>query len=113
MPLPPYTHNMFQTATYWAPLGNDGFGGEGFVAPVTILCRWQNTTQLFVGADGREYQSSAIVYPDQELALRGYLAEGDQTGTPDPQNLDEAYEIRQTQISPALDAQYALNKVFL
>lgn len=113
MPLPPYTHNMVQTATYWAPLTNDGFGGVALDAPRLILCRWQNTQALFVAPDGRELTSSAIVYPAEQLAVRGYLALGDQSGTIDPQTLNEAYEIRQAQTSPALGAEYELNKVFL
>jgi len=104
---------MNQQATYWAPLANDGFGGMTFDTPILIMCRWQNDAVLFRDTHGREVTSSSIVYPDQELAVRGYLALGDQTVTLDPRSLVEAGEIRQLGQSPSLDATRVLHKVFV
>lgn len=109
----PETRNMKQVATYWAPLANDGFGGMTFDSPITILCRWQNVAQLFRDTHGREVTSSSIVYPNQELEVRGYLALGDQTATPDPRSLVDAEEIRQVGQSPSLDAVRVLYKAFI
>lgn len=109
----PWTRNMHQEATYWSPLANDGFGGMTFNTPIEILCRWQNDAVLFRDTEGREVTSSSIVYPNQELAVRGYLALGDQTATPDPRDLADAFEIRQVGQSPSLDATRVLFKAFL
>lgn len=104
---------MTQEATYWAPAGNTGFGGRAVDAPVRINCRWQDQAVLFRDSQGREVTSSSVVYPAQELAVRGYLALGDQTAVTDPRSLSTAYEIRQTQQSPSLDGTRVLHKVFL
>lgn len=109
----PWTHNMHQEATYWAPLLNDAFGNKTFDTPTLILCRWQNNAVLFVSPDGKELTSSAIVYPAEEVVAQGYMALGDLTGVADPKTLNEAYEIRQVQQSPSLDAQQVLFKVYL
>jgi hypothetical protein len=108
-----YTKNMRQTATYWPPEDNDGFGGRVLGYPRTIQCRWQDTTDLFRDAEGREAVGTAIVYPAEELQLRGYLALGDHTDVSDPKDLAEAYEVRRVQQSPSLAATEVLHKVFL
>lgn len=73
----PYTRNMNQTATYWPPGANDGFGGRVLGSPSLIQCRWQDNAQLFRDAEGREVTSSALVYTAEALDVRGYLALGD------------------------------------
>lgn len=108
-----WTRNMTQMATYWAPGDNDGFGGHVMQAPITLSCRWQEQAVLFRDIEGREVTSSVVVYPDQELAVRGYLALGDQSATTDPRDLTVAYEIRQVQQSPSLDGTRVLHKALL
>lgn len=109
MTLPAYTRNMTQTATYWSPSGTDTFGQTTYAAPTQIKCRWQNKRELFRDADGNEVTSTAVVYPDQELALRGKLQQGTVTGSP----TTAAREIRQVGDSPDLSGQKTLNKVWL
>jgi len=108
-----WTRNMNQMATYWAPGIPDGFGGMTMQVPVTVTCRWQEQAVLFRDAEGREVTSSVVVYPVQELIIRGYLALGDQTVVLDPRDLATAFEIRQVQQSPSLDATQVLHKVYL
>ena len=108
----PYTRNMTQDATYWPPGANDGFGGTSYGAPAAIKCRWQDKAELFRDAEGREVTSSAIVYPDQELSVRGYLLLGESVAS-DPQQVSGAREIRQAGTSPALKGGRVLNKVWL
>jgi hypothetical protein len=108
---------MNQTATYWAPGLDDGYGGLDFtsVVPQTIACRWQDVSQLFRDREGREVMSSAIVYPEQVLAIGGFLFLGDAgvaVGA-DPRELSGAYEIRQIGASPSLLADETLYKVWL
>lgn len=113
----PYTRNMEQTATYWEPGVPDGFGGLDFssITPVTINVRWQDKATLFRDTDGREVVSDAIVYCDQEIVERGWLALGDvaETGVTDPRNISGTYEIRAVQQSPSLDGVTTLYKAML
>lgn len=76
MSLPLFSRNLYHTATYWSPGGNDGFGTISFNAPVAIKCRWQDTETLSRTPDGREIISSTVVYSDRELEKGGFLVEG-------------------------------------
>jgi hypothetical protein len=101
---------MEQTATYWAAEDNDGFGGKTYSAPVVILCRWQNVSQLFRSVEGQEVVSEAVVYPDRELSISGKLVLGEDLSAIPP---NEAKEIRQVSSSPDLSETEVLHKVFL
>lgn len=106
-----------QQATYWAPGVPDGAGGYSFaaVAAVLVSVRWQDVQQLFRDTEGREVVSSAVVYLDQPLAVRGYLALGDAgagAGS-DPRDVVGSREVRQIGRSPSLLADEVLYKVFL
>jgi hypothetical protein len=112
-----YTRNMNQTATYWSPGLDDGYGGKDFtvIPPVLITCRWQDVAILFRDAAGREVTSSSIVYVDRTLAIGGFLFLGDagMAVGGDPRRLAGAFEIRQIGTSPSLLATEVLNKVWL
>lgn len=105
-----FARHMEQSATYWAPVANDGFGGKAYSAPVVIRCRWQDTNVLFRDAQGQQLTSDAIVYPDRALEITGKLALGEFI---DPDPVASAREIRQRQISPSLSNDEELHKVFL
>lgn len=107
-----YTRNMRQTATYWAPGGNDGFGGVSFSAPVQVRCRWQDKAELFRDSQARELTSSAVVYPVHPLERQGYLYLGTSIEVV-PMDVSGAKEIRQIGSSPNLRNTSTLNKVWL
>lgn len=110
--MPNYTRHMKQTATYWAPGSNDGFGGVSFSAPIQVSCRWQDKAELFRDAQSRELTSSTIVYPASPLERQGYLYLGISTEA-NPHNVDGTKEIRQIGSSPSLGNTETLNKVWL
>jgi hypothetical protein len=107
----PYARNMHQTATYWAPGGNDGFGGQTFAAPVALACRWQDVAEMFRDPQGREVVSEAIVYTAERVAVGGYLFLGS-SGEPSPPALG-AKEVRQLDVSPNLRNTEELHKAYL
>lgn len=107
------TRNLEQTATYWPPGANDGFGNVGFGTPVTVYVRRQDKAELFRDAEANEVVSNAIVYIDQDVANKGYLALGDHTGTASPIGLDGAYEIRAVGETPNLRNSEVLYKAWL
>ncbi len=106
-----YAENMPNETTYWPPANNDGFGGLTYGSPILIACRWQDTQKMFRDMNGRETMSEAIVYPDRALAVLGRLIEGDATGNATPP--EGAKEIRQAGVSPSLDGDASLHKVWL
>jgi len=66
-----------QKAIYWAPTGNDGYGDDGFQAPVEIQCRWQDVKDLIKTATGEEQISNSLVFPDRVVVEDGYLKLGE------------------------------------
>lgn len=105
----PITRDLKQDATYWPSGSNDGFGGVAYGSAVAIKCRWQDEAVLFRNAQGQEVMSSAVVYVDRVLAMKGKLSLGTLTGAPPV----TAREIRQISSSPNVSATHALNKVYL
>jgi hypothetical protein len=57
--------------------------------------------------------SKSVVYVKQTVALGGYLARGDHTGTPDPEGLDVAGIIKGYQEIPALTGPDITRKAIL
>lgn len=98
-----YTRSMKQAATYWAPGTNDGNGDLDFsaTAPVPVVCRWQENTDLFIDSNGQEFRANAVVYTATPVRLRGYLALGTYTEA-DPRDVEGAYEIRKMIETPSL-----------
>lgn len=111
-----FARHMPQVATYWPPGVNDATGGLDFsdVEPVLISCRWQDDAELFRDNQGREFTSSAIVYPGVAVQVRGWLALGDATGSGGhPRGVSGAREIRQVAASPSLTGDETLIKAVL
>lgn len=108
----PFVRRMTQTATYWPPGANAPGGDVSYGAPVAIKCRWQDKRDLVRSADGQEVSSSAIVYPDRELADKGYLYLGAAVSA-NPRTVIGAREILARGTSPSLDGSVQLHKVWL
>jgi hypothetical protein len=110
----PFVSNLMrQTATYWPPSSNDGFGNVAHGAPVVLKCRWQDQIELAIDPQGEEFVSHTIVYPDRALAVQGFIALGDSSSEADPTVLEHAFEIRQVGVSPALKNDKELHKAWL
>ncbi len=89
-----------QTAVYWGNPQNDGYGGATFDSPVQIRVRWEDKQEIFQDAEGREVRSVAVVYPQQDLDLGGFLylgtlADSGLDSDPIPKEVPEAMEIKQ------------------
>jgi len=85
------------TIVYWEPGAPDGFGKYSFATPVELKCRFQSSTERFVDSSGVEFISTAIVYPQQDLSLHGWIYKGTLasiSSQADPQKVDLAYMIR-------------------
>ncbi len=106
------TDLMFQDATYWGAPTPNGYGGGTYPAPVSITCRWEDKPELFTDAQGREQRSSAIVYPDQELVVQGWLYLGT-SAEADPHNQDGAFEVKAARNIPSMQNDCYELKVWL
>ena len=105
---------MRQTATYWEPsdLTNDGYGERTWSAPITIPCRWEDKSELFVSREGEELRSNAKVYLARALVEGGFLYLGESTNA-NPKNVEGAYRIRKAEAVPDLQGRRTLHCVML
>ena len=62
-----------QTAVYWAPLGEDGYGKKTFYDPIEVSCRWQDVKDLVLSGNGKEVITRATVYVTTDVEEEGYL----------------------------------------
>lgn len=106
------TEYMSTDVTYWGPPANDGYGGLTYPAPLSLFCRWEDKNEKVINAVGEEITSSAVVWPDQVLTLRGWLIRGTSLAA-DPRTVDGAYEIKAVQEIPELSGSLIEYKVWL
>lgn len=104
--------NLRQKATYWVSNGRDMFGKPTFTAPVSVMCRWEDLSELFIDKVGQEVTCKSKVFFDTDKDLQGYLFLGE-TAETDPLSLATAFEIRQIKRTPDLRAIQTLYVVYL
>lgn len=102
-----------QTITYWASPVPDGFGGNSYTAPVTLLARWEDKNERFINDLGIEELSASIVYVQQDIALGEFLALGDQTGSADPADVPSAFVVKQFDKITSVQNVDIVRKVYL
>jgi hypothetical protein len=102
-----------QSATYWGNPQQDAYGGFTYDSPVLLDCHFEYRKEVFKDPQGREVRSEAQVFLSTEVDEQGYIAFGDYTGTPDPADVDTAYEIQIVEKFPSVDGEDQLVKVWL
>jgi hypothetical protein len=112
------SHQLNQTAVYWANPVNDGFGGRTFDNPAELSVRWEQRQELFTDSAGQEKRSNAVVYVAQTLVVGEYLFLGDlddlsSAEEGDPLTVAAAYEIRSIEEVTDIPASRTVRKVWL
>jgi hypothetical protein len=108
-----FTRKLNQTCTYWAQNSTDRFGKGVFASPVLRPCRWEDVAELYISKKGQETVSKARVFLEVSVALDGYLAQGDFTGTADPLTISSAFEVQQVKNTPNLRNLQSLTVAYL
>jgi len=95
-----------QTAVYWSPGAEDGFGRIAFGAAVEIRCHWEDKQEEIRGQGGEQHISNSFVVTDRDLVAGGFLylgtlAEADAEGT-DPQDIDDARKVLKVGSNPTV-----------
>ena len=112
-----------QQAVWW-PLGSaesggtdyDDYGNVQYATPVQIKCRWTDKNELFIGHDGEQRTSKAMVLVDRDTPVGGVLMLGvlaDVTDMANPKQNEGAWEIQAFHKIPDFKATKFLRKVFL
>jgi len=108
-----------QKAVYWADSGTtDGFGSSVYQTPLEIDVRWELKNELYVDDKGNENTSQAVIYPNTELTLNGYLYLGELADLSveqqaDPILLDDSFIISKIQKIPSINNIEFMFKVWL
>ena len=74
------TKMLRQTCVYWAPATSgrfDNFGRPESADPVELACRWEDTAEEFIDAQGTRLISKAKVFVSQDLEVGGQLMLGE------------------------------------
>jgi hypothetical protein len=77
--------NLIQDITYWAPDSSgatNDFGQAITGNGVLIKGRWEAKVQQIRNPQGDEVTSTSEVYVDRDVAIGGFLKEGDFAGSP-------------------------------
>lgn len=65
-----------ETAVLWNNPVDDGYGSFIFDAPIEIKCRWENKSEVMLGADGREFTCNSSLLVTQDVDLQGFMFRG-------------------------------------
>ena len=101
-----------QTATVWVASGVDSAGDPAFATPRQITVRWEEKTQVFLGAAGEEDISKARVYVGEDLTTDDYLLLGT-SAVADPTTITTAYKIKGWHKVATPTAKKFIRKAFL
>ena len=108
-----FARKLNQTCTIWAQNSTDRFGKGTFASPILRPCRWEDTSELFIDKRGQETTCRSRVFLENSVALEGYMALGDHTGSADPLSVSTAFEVRQVKNTPNLRNLQQLTVVYL
>jgi len=91
---------LTQKAVYWgkATVAFDEYGKPLHTTPVQILCRWVETAEQFIAADGTTQVSTLKVYVGQDVEVGGLLMRGELTEVQEstfPDNPKEAVGVEE------------------
>lgn len=89
------TRKLNQSAIYWAKSAPDGYGDYSYSAPVQILCKWEDKTDIVKNSRGEEVVSNSLVFIDRDVNFEDFLQLGEVDGlTPaSPEGEQDAYPI--------------------
>lgn len=103
-------------AVYWSVESLDDHAQPTYGSPVLIGCRWDDSQEEFIAANGEREMSNARVIVDRDLEVKGVLMQGtlsDVSDSDDPKNNAGAWEIRRFMKRPDFKGKKYLREVFL
>jgi hypothetical protein len=107
-----------QKAVYWGPVGVDAYGKTTFADPVEMNVRWEYVSKIFINPKGKEERSNSVVYPEDEVLVKGYMAPIELTSLNSanegyPEIVEGAREIRSVDKTPDIKYTGFLIEVYL
>jgi hypothetical protein len=106
-----------QIAVYWGNPVQDTYGYT-FDAPVEIMCRWINKSEILIDDKGEQILSKAIVHILQDMSINGYLYLGtldslDSDNYSYPEKVTGAYSIKKIDKVPSINQDAFVRRAYL
>jgi hypothetical protein len=96
--------------TYWKKKIDDGYGGEQWLSPEILACRWEDFVSENLSSGYKNESeiniSNARVYLKVKLGIGDYLCFGSNLMIFNPTLLNNAYIIRSFVITPSVNGRY-------
>lgn len=86
---------FLETITAWERLGTRPDGQPNWSEPISVKARWEDNNRLFVGTDGREERSQAVVYVDKKIPEGWKVFRGKSTASEPPVGSIEVRQFRE------------------
>ena len=90
----------YDYAVYWPPAGFNDEGMPNYGTAEEINVRWEDLDEIALSKERVEFEATAKVYVDRELALHGMLWHGRKDDLPFQTPHPDALEIRKRQAMP-------------
>jgi len=104
-----------QTAVYWTPLLDDGWGGKSYNSPIEVAVRWTDSQEKFVDNNAEEHISRSYILAETDFEIEGRMFLGsltDLSSDQDPET-NSALTIKSFNKIPDKLARKFLRKVYL
>ena len=112
----PFPHlRYYDPATHWTTTPGR-YGDYSFSTPANYTVRWEDKTELFNDANGRQDFSRAIVYSEEDFALDDFLVNFETTAadpTTDSATKELVRRVRRIDKIPSVDGQKVHKKYYL
>ena len=109
---------LIHTAVLWVKSGINSYSEITFVAGVEIAVRWEIRQENFIGNNGRNLVSKALVHVNQDIIPDSFLYLGELIDLSaeqivNPKLLDTAFAIKAFRKASSVSGNYILRKVYL
>lgn len=106
---------MKQKAVLWPPSGLDEFGKPTSSTPEEIDCRWEDSVEEFIDANGERQVSRSRLMVDRDIPVKAFLKLGelDSTIAEGPADNPNAWEVRLAMKTPNFKGSKFLREVYL
>jgi hypothetical protein len=108
--------SLIQKVLYWAPLGEDEYGGHAYGTPTLLMARWEDKVEIIVSPSNNAFTSKARVFTYTPVLVDGYLYMGDSSDlevNTNPRTVGGAWKIETVTTVPNLSSLKRLTVAFV
>lgn len=109
---------LTDTAVLWVKTGNNAYNELTFNVDAEISVRWEDRQEIFIGTDGTELSSRAIVHINQDIVPDSFMYLGElddltEAQKVNPKLCDDAFAVKAFRKLKSVSGKFTLRKVYL